>query len=387
MRVLMLIYEFPPVGGGGGRVAEDICRGMVKRGHELFILTSHYKGLPRHETLDAMTIQRVPVGRQVPFKAHFLDMLGYILMGFFPALKAIRRWKPDVMHVHFAVPSGALALPLSLLTGVPYVLTAHLGDVPGGVPDKTERWFRWIFPLTPPIWKRAARVFGVSEFTRQLAKESYGIEAQVIPNGVDLELLDPGKIAINQPPRILFAGRFVTQKNPVQVVRALSELRHLSWNCVMVGDGPLRAAVETEIECQQLGERFTLTGWITPEEVIEWFRQGDILFMPSLSEGLPVVGVQALAMGLAIVASRVGGFIDLVEPGRNGFLLDDHSEQSGIASLDELLSEPEKLLAFRQYSRQHARKFDITQIVEDYENELMQIVSNSPPSPNGRGQG
>lgn len=216
---------------------------------------------------------------------------------------------------------------------------------------------------------------GVSEFTRQLAQASYGVETRVIPNGVDLELLNPGEIILNQPPRILFAGRFVTQKNPVQVVRALAGLRHLPWECVMVGDGPLRAAVETEIERQQLGKRFTLTGWITPDEVIEWFRQCDILFMPSLSEGLPVVGVQALAMGLAIVASRVGGFIDLVEPGRNGFLLDDHSEQTGVAALNELLSEPQKLLAFCQYSRQHARKFDITQIVENYERELMQVIS------------
>ncbi len=376
MRILVLIYEFPPVGGGGGRVAEDICRGLAKRGHELLILTSHYKGLPYLERRDGMTIRRIPVGRRVPFKAHFVDMLGYVLVGFFAGVVNILRWKPDVMHVHFAVPSGALALPLAILTKVPYVLTAHLGDVPGGVPDKTERWFRWIFPLTPPIWKSASRVFGVSEFTRQLAKESYGIDGKVIPNGVDLELLNPGEIALNQPPLILFAGRFVTQKNPVQVVRALAGLRHLAWNCVMVGDGPLRAAVEAEIERQQLGERFTLTGWVTPDDVIEWFRQSDILFMPSLSEGLPVVGVQALAMGLAIIASRVGGFIDLVVPDRNGFLLDNHSQTTGVAALKGLLSEPQKLLAFRQFSRQHAHKFDITQIVEDYEEELLQIVSD-----------
>lgn len=160
MRILVLIYEFPPVGGGGGRVAEDICRGLAKRGHELVVLTSHYKGLPRLEPRDGMLIRRIPVGRRVPFKAHFLDMFGYVMIGFFAGLGIILRWKPDVMHVHFAVPSGALALPLAWLTGVPYVLTAHLGDVPGGVPDKTERWFRWIFPLTPPIWKRAAHVFG-----------------------------------------------------------------------------------------------------------------------------------------------------------------------------------------------------------------------------------
>ena len=70
-------------------------------------------------------------------------------------MKLAREWKPDLIHVHFAVPAGALAWILRRLTGIPYVLTAHLGDVPGGVPEKTGRWFRWIYPFTPPIWKKS----------------------------------------------------------------------------------------------------------------------------------------------------------------------------------------------------------------------------------------
>ncbi len=377
MRVLVLIYEFPPVGGGGGRVAEDICRGLIQRGHDVCILTSHLKGLPHHEERDGMQLLRVPVGRKQAFKAGFLDMLGYIVSGFGPGLRLISRWKPDVIHVHFAVPSGALALPLSILTRVPYILTAHLGDVPGGVPDKTERWFRWVFPFTPPIWRKAKKVFSVGEFTRELAKNSYVIEAPVIPNGVDLNLLNPGEIKLGEPPRIMFAGRFVTQKNPVQVVRALSKLKDIPWNCVMVGDGPLREAVEHAIDEHGLKDRFTLTGWITPDEVIAWFARSDILFMPSLSEGLPVVGVQAVAMGLAVVASRVGGFIDLVEPDFNGFLLDGQNAAMGESELRKLLTSPGLLSSFRKNSRQHAAKFDIQHIVDSYETALLDVIGTA----------
>ncbi len=374
MRILVLIYEFPPVGGGGGRVAEDICRGLVKRGHQIFVLTSHIKGVPRRENRDGMEILRVPVGRRTPFKARFVDMLGYVLAGFIPGLRLTQQWKPDVMHVHFAVPSGALARPLSWITGVPYLLTAHLGDVPGGVPDKTERWFRWVFPMTPPIWKSAEKVCAVSEFTRQLARESYAVDAQVIPNGVDLEVLDPGEITVGQPPRIIFAGRFVSQKNPLQIVRTLGELDDLPWDCVMVGDGPLRPAVEDEIDRLGLRDRFTLTGWVTPDDVIEWFGKSDILFMPSLAEGLPVVGVQALAMCLAIVASRVGGFVDLVETDQNGYLLDHQSEFMGAEALRKLISSPERLEGFRKSSRRLASRFDVQHIVRSYEEQLRGVV-------------
>ncbi len=374
MRVFVIIYEFPPVGGGGGRVAEDICRGLVMQGHQVFILTSHYKGLPYRETQDGFEIWRVPAMRRAAFKARFMDMLGYVFSGFWAGLLTILRWKPDVMHVHFAVPSGAVAWPLAVLTGIPYVLTAHLGDVPGGVPDKTTKWFRWVFPLTPPIWKRAAHICGVSAFTQALAKKSYDVDVQVIPNGVDLTLLDPGEISVGAPPRILFAGRFVTQKNPLQIVRALAALDELPWECVMVGDGTLRAEVETEIEHLGLSNRFTLTGWVTPAEVIEWFSKSDILFMPSLSEGLPVVGVQALAMGLAIVASRVGGFIDLVVPGENGYLLDARDETAGVAELRKLLSSPERLQAYRESSRRLAARFDIRGIVQAYEKAMLDAI-------------
>ena len=81
-------------------------------------------------------------------------------------------------------------------------------------------------------------------------------------------------------------------------------------------------AIHQTIAEYDLQSRFTLPGWVTPEEVLDWFSKSDILFMPSLSEGLPVVGVQALAKGLAFVVSDIGGFVDLVDDEENGYLID-----------------------------------------------------------------
>ncbi len=134
----------------------------------------------------------------------------------------------------------------------------------------------------------------------------------------------------------------------------------------MAGDGPLRLEMETEIEKQGLSERFTLPGWITPEQVIDCYGESDVLFMPSLSEGFPVAGVQGLAMGLAVVASRIGGWMDLVNPGENGFLVDPTDEQGYIQALEDLLSDPQRLLRFRQASREMAKQFELATIVERY---------------------
>ncbi len=367
MKILVLIHEFPPVGGGGGRAAQDICLGMVKRGHEITVLTAHLKGLPKEEMIDGIRVLRLPSLRREVFRADLKAMAGYVLSGLWAGFRFIKRWQPDMIHVHFAVPAGALAWALSKLTGIPYVMTVHLGDVPGGVPEKTGGWFKWAMPFTYPVWRDAKYVIAVSEFTRQLALKHYEREIDVIPNGVDLGRLQPAGIQIQKPLRIVFAGRFMEQKNPLQIVQTLSELKDLPWHCVMIGDGPLMSDIQRTIVEDDLQERFSLTGWVTPEQVLDWFDKSDILFMPSLSEGLPIVGVQALAKGLAIVASKIGGFLDIVDDGENGFLV-DLADPSGFSNaLRRLLSDEASLKQVREASLKKAIQFDSVRIAEQYE--------------------
>ena len=375
MRILVLNHEFPPVGGGGGRAAESICQTLARRGHNIKVLTSHFKDLPREEQRDGYDILRIPTLRTQAFRASFLSMVVYVLSGLWAGLRLVRLFHPDVIHVHFAVPAGALAWMLSRLTKVPYVLTAHLGDVPGGVPEKTGDWFRWIFPTTRWIWHDASARVAVSEFTRSLALKHYNEEVLVIPNGIDVDGESQSSIRINNPPVIVFAGRFMEQKSPLMIVQILNEIKDLPWKCVMIGDGPLMPEVKKSISELELGNRFVLTGWITPDEVMKQFEQSDILFMPSLSEGLPVVGVQALSKGLAIVASRVGGFVDLVDENQNGYLIEVGNKEGFKIRLQELLTNPNRLLSLRQASLKKANSFEITQIAGQYEKIFEEIVN------------
>ncbi|KPL80053.1 hypothetical protein ADN00_01925 [Ornatilinea apprima] len=370
MRILVLTHEYPPVGGGGGRVAQDVCAGLAARGHEVRVLTAHCADLPFYEKRDGVEVLFLKSGRAQLFRASLKAMAGYVWQAFWQGLKQIRAWKPDVIHAQFAVPAGAAAWALSLVTGTPYVLTAHLGDVPGGTPEKTGKWFQMIYPFTPPIWKRAARVTAVSAFTRDLALKHYPVAVQVIPNGVDLQAVSAGEITLHQPPVVVFAGRFMQQKNVVQIARVMNRLADLDWRCLMLGDGPLKAEVEAEIARGGCAERFELPGWVTPQQVLEAFEQADILLMPSYSEGLPVVGVQAMAKGLALALSGAGGNPELVEAGRNGVLLEPEDEAGYEAALRVWLSDPEKLLAARRASRELAQRFDLGKIVDEYEQVL-----------------
>jgi glycosyltransferase involved in cell wall biosynthesis len=377
MRILTLIYEFPPIGGGGGRAAYDICKGLAARGHKVTVLTAHMQGLPFEEYIDGIRLVRISSLRREMFGASFMTMLAYVLAGLWAGSRLISRDRPDIIHAHFAVPTGALAWMLSILTGIPYILTVHLGDVPGGVPEKTGKWFRWVEPFTVPIWKRAKKIIAVSEHTRQLALKHYSVNVEVVPNGADIKHLAPSEIKVNTPPRLIFAGRFVTQKNPFAIIQVLSQLKDLNWTCSMLGDGPLFEDVKHEIEKAGMSERFDLPGWVTPDTVLEYFAKSDILFMPSLSEGLPVVGVQALATGLAIVASKIGGFLDLVDNGKNGYLIDVRDVSAFSNSLREIISDPEFLLKLREASVEKSHQFDIQKVAEQYQAILQGVLNGN----------
>ena len=377
MRILTVIYEFPPIGGGGGQAAYDICKGLAARGHDVTVLTAHMQGLPFQETVDGIRVIRISSLRTESFRATFTTMLAFVLAGLWAGLRLIYLYRPAIIHTHFAVPSGALAWALSILTGIPYILTAHLGDVPDAVPEKTGNWFRWLKPFTKPIWRCAKKVIAVSEFTRQLALKHYSVDIQVIPNGADVLHLVPAEIELNEPPHLVFAGRFVPQKNPITIVKILAQLKDLNWTCSMLGDGPMLADIKQEITKQGMSERFILPGWITPEEVLHQFSKSDILFMPSSSEGLPVVGVQALAKGLAIVASRIGGFIDLVDHARNGYLIEVQDKMAFSQALRELISKPEILLQFRKASVIKSRDFDIQKVVDQYQMIMQDVVNGN----------
>ena len=229
MRILVLNYEFPPVGGGGGRIAADFCRYLAAFGHEVQVHTSGHASLPAREIRDGYTIIRSFALRQRLHTCTVPEMAAYLSLTLVPTLKHVYTFKPDVIHVHFAVPTGVLAWLIHRITGIPYVLSVYLGDVPGGVPEQTDHLFKWLKPLTTPIWKAAAAVIAPATHIRRLALEHYGLAAAIIPNGIDLAAAVASPAVPSDPVRLIFAGRLSIQKNPLFLLEALSRLKQLPW--------------------------------------------------------------------------------------------------------------------------------------------------------------
>src|SRR3954468_6850745 len=273
MRILTLCYEYPPIGGGGGRVARAVAGGLAARGHEVRVQTAALGFRSSRENAGGVEVFRTASGRSLPDTCSVREMGQFLLTSFLPALGHCRKWKPDVMRAHFAMPTGLLAWALHRLTGIPYVLTAHLGDVPGGVPEQTDKMFRLIGPIARRVWRDAAAAPAVCGFVQDLAAKSYRRRVERIVNGIDLggrPALD--ELRVHEPVELLFVGRFNPQKNAPFLIDALAQVRDAGWRLTMIGDGPDFAEVQRRIAQHGLAEQIVLAGWKSGEEVQDAMR-------------------------------------------------------------------------------------------------------------------
>lgn len=374
MKILVIIHEYPPIGGGGGKIARDLSIEWVKNGHEVTVLTAKYGDLPDTEDDEGVKIIRLDSNRKESFRAKMGAMAGFVLAASKYCLEHKKELRPDIIHVHFAVPNGPVAMLASKWMKVPYVITAHLGDIPGASPEKTKTWFKYIFPFTHPIWKRAANVVAVSEFSRKKALESYNVPIEVIPNGIDYKTIRNPELVSHDVPTIVFAGRFVPQKNLPQIIRVLSKIKELPWKCILIGDGQEKETILKMIRDADMENRFSLPGWKSPEEVIETFHHSDILFLPSTTEGLPVVGIQAMASGLALILSNAGGNPEIIHESVNGRCHDPEDTDAFVKDIKNLLENPKSLFEMRKNSLQLAESFDIKAAADAYIQSFQNVI-------------
>ncbi len=334
------------------------------------MLTSHVAGLPREEEIGGVLLRRLPAGRRRPDRCTVPEMAAYVALHAWPAIAEARRFQPDVIHAHFAVPTGPVAWLASLAGRVPFVITAHLGDVPGGVPEQTDGLFRLLKPFTVPIWRGARASTAVASHVADLAEAAYGVRPRTILNGIAMGA-PPMRAPSSGPLRLIWCGRVQEQKNLPAGIAALAPLAGRDWTLEVVGDGPQRAEAMARAERAGLGQQVIFHSWMEAAEVEARMRMADALFLPSLSEGLSLVTVEALRAGLAFVASCIPGVTDVVADGVNGLLFDPGDAADIAAQVERLMDDRAMLACMQAQSLERRPAFDERAMIDAYEEVLM----------------
>lgn len=346
MRILLVNYEYPPLGGGAGQATASLAREFAALGHDTLVLTSRFRGQPATEEVNGFRIQRVPVVRQRPDRCTPPEMLTFLVSAAFTALGSVREWKPDVVIAFFGIPCGPIGLLLKLVSGRPYIVSLRGGDVPGFQPYDLAFFHKILGPFIRLIWKHAEAVVansaGLQALGQRFAPE---LPIGVIPNGVDTQMFFPaaeGPAISGQPVKMLFVGRVVFQKGLDVLLKALASLpAELDYRLEIIGDGDQRPVLAAEAERPGLAGRITFSGWCDRAAIAERYRQADVFVFPSRDEGMPNVVLEAMASGLPIVATAIAGSEELVREGENGHLVPAEDVAALSAAIARMLREPE----------------------------------------------
>ncbi len=309
MNVLLINYELPPLGGGGGRATLRLAREFAALDHEVLILTSAFKRLPKREERDGVLIRRIRTLRRRADRCTPLELLSFAFSAAAAASRVCTSEKlaPDVVGAFFSFPSGVPALFLRLWRGAPYVVSLRGSDVPRKEIKKGRLLQIPLVPLSRIIWRFAAEIVSVSEGLRlhalRIAPKS---RIEVIPNAVDTECFYPTEKAHDGPAKLLFVGRLRPFKGLQFLLPALADARkelREDLKLDVVGDGPYRGKLERMIASLELGDCVRIHGWVDVDEMLRYYHDADLLVLPSFAEGMPNVVLQSTANRPPLVGS------------------------------------------------------------------------------------
>jgi len=379
MKILVLNYEYPPLGGGGGVATKQIVEGLVDMGHKIDIVTSHHKDLPKYESASGVNIYRVYVGRQSISTASLASMLSYPISGFTTTVTLCRKSSYDCIHSHFAVPSGVLGVLISRLFDIPHVLSVHGGDIYDPTKSMSPHKKPLLRRMVTAVLHRADQVVAQSSDIRLRATEHYGIESNaidVIPLPYEPFEYDPvSTVELGLDPNktyLISIGRLVDRKGYNYLLRALPELDD-SVELLLAGDGPKKDSLVALAEELGISDRVTFLGYVSEVEKFLYLDVSSVYVLSSLHEGFGIVLQEAMQTGLPIVATNDGGQTDLVEDGTNGILVPPRDPQALADGIKEVLAEDLHRYAERNTNR--IKRYALDRVCNSYLN-CFEHVSN-----------
>ena len=342
-KILMLNYEFPPLGGGASPVSYEIAKGYVQLGHKVDVVTMGYKDLPEFEIKEGINIYRVKCLRSKKEICHPWEQYSYILSAKKFLKQHMKTHAYDINHTHFIIPTGLLSIWLKKKYNLPYIVTSHGSDVLG---YNNKRAFKYIYPLVKGKWKKIVKEAKIVTTPSQFLQDKIkAITTQgnfiVIPNGIDFSKFKPMK----KENKILVVARLFENKGVQDIIKALSneELKNKlienSWKVDIVGEGPYRKELESLVKENNLQNLVIFHGWIdnNSNEMKDFYGKAKIFVSASWFESFGITLLEAISAGCYPLVSDIDGHKEVISDKKYIFKKGDTNDLMN--NLSRLLNE------------------------------------------------
>ncbi len=343
----------------------EAAQAIQKQGVVVKVLAMHSPGAKTREAWDGIeilrprylpeqleTLQRESGGLPVAWKQGGLKRFAILPLIFVHALAVLKHSRGvDLIHANWTLSAGCVWLT-RWLHRKPFVVTVHGSDIfqAGKIPV-----IRW---LTGVILRRARKTIAVS---KALANEvlALGVPEKslvIIPDGVDMDRFKPPEG--DRENVILFVGALTHMKGGDILLRAFRDVAAIfpSYSLVMVGEGTCRSEWEQLASDLGIKNKVTFTGALARDDVADWMRRAILFVLPSRSEGLGVVLLEAMASGTPCIGSDVGGIPDIID-WQSGCLVSSQNPSELAGAINSYLENPVKLIEASKAAREKAEDF------------------------------
>ncbi|MEO8051170.1 MAG: N-acetyl-alpha-D-glucosaminyl L-malate synthase BshA [Acidobacteriota bacterium] len=369
-----------PTYGGSGIVATELGLELATRGHEVHFITYANPirldpGIPRihyHE----VEVSNYPLFQYPPYCLALASRM----------LDVADAYDLDLLHVHYAIPHSISAMLAQQMMApkrrLPFITTLHGTDITLVGADPSY------FPITKFSIEKSDGVTSISEDLRKHTIEVFGVsnEIRVITNFINCDLYhpDPDKAgAVEYVPKgeklLIHVSNFRPVKRVLDCIRILAEVRkHTPAHLLMVGDGPDRGAAEHLVRQLKLTPHVSFLG--KQNHVERVIPLAHVLLMPSEMESFGLVALEAMACGVATVATNVGGVPELITQGVNGFMEPVGDIAGQAVRAVELLTDDALHERITAAGRATAlNQFCTNRIIPQYERLYEHVLAGSPP--------
>ncbi len=331
MKIAILVPLFPPRWLAGTEVATyNIAKHLAQRQHEVHVITWLDEGLPKESIEDRFHIHRIS-GQKVKF----LGVMSFWVKIFW----LLKKINPDIVHVQ-SIGMGMPAFLAKKLLRKPYVVWGRGSEV--YLPWQHKK------PISKLVLRNADAAIALTEDMKREMQKICDREVSVIPNGLDLERFENlsrdemrGKLQAKAGEKlVIFVGRFRPDKGVRYLIEAMEIIRQKGQpvKLILGGEGPEEENLKQLVEQLNLGSCINFIGQIPNEKVPQYMVAAHVFALSSLSEGFPNVVLEAMASGLPIVASKVGGLTEIVRDAENGFLVEPKNPEQMAEKVSLLLN-------------------------------------------------
>jgi len=295
MRILFVTHRYPPHTGGVETHVQEIATRLVGRGHDVTVFSADAgDDVPSKHTDNGVRVRR------------FRSLSPSGAFYFAPQIAlAVRRADADVVHAHnyHAFPLFFAALGVG---DERFVATTHYhGESASGFRDTLLTFYRAFGEWAV---RQADEVIAVSEWEQARLREDFGVDAAVIPNGVDIERFADAEPEQRQRPYVLCVGRLAEYKGVQHVIRTLSELPE--YDLVVAGKGPYQDQLERIAQVEGVGDCVDFLGYVDDERLAGLYVGAEVYVTMSEFEAYGMTVAEALASGTPCVVRETGALRD-----------------------------------------------------------------------------